>query len=200
MAKEKKSMTVGKKGKKQGAMPTKTTMNLAFHESNFHPQKVLPLVLVIVIAAALFVKFGFLDQLSKKTAAYNALSEQQTQLELVNLKLAGYDELADRYGRYSFGWMTEEEAGLVERGDVFTVLESKLISSSIVKDIAVNKNVVTANICGVTLDQARAIVKALEEDPLVSSATIYSAKTEEATMEADVFMTIILEKEVKEAE
>lgn len=96
--------------------------------------------------------------------------------------------------------MTEEEASLVERGDVLTILERKLIASSDVKDFTINNNVITANITGVTLDQAREIVKVLEEDPLVSSATIYSAKTEEDTAVAYVFMTIILEKEAKEAE
>ena len=82
------------KTKKTPALPSKKTMNFVHHESSFNPKKVLPLAIVVVLVAGLFAKFGIMDQLDKKTAAYNDLAMRQEQLAAVNNKLADYDELA----------------------------------------------------------------------------------------------------------
>jgi len=52
------------------------------------------------------------------------------------------------------------------------------------------------NIHGITLEQASAMVKSLEESGLVISATVYNAVAEEA-QEASIFMSIILTKEAE---
>ena len=62
--------------KKKGAIvaPTKKTMNFVHHKSSINPVKLIPVVALILILGVLFAKFGILDQLDKKTAAYNELS------------------------------------------------------------------------------------------------------------------------------
>lgn len=186
------------KGKKKGAVvvPSKKTMNFVHHQSSFNPKKVIPLVLVAVIIIAVFFKFGIMDQLDKKTAAYNELSLKQEQLAAVNTRLAGYDELEKQYGRYSYGWMDENEVNMVSRMDVLALVEEKITPASVVENLAVNNNVLTLNIHGITLEQASAMVKSLEESPLVSSATVYNAVAENAE-EASIFMSIILTKEAE---
>lgn len=194
---------------KRSAVASKKTMNLAFHESSINPKKLIPLVLAIIVAALLFVKFGFIDQNNKKLAALDELSQKQTTLAAINVKLAGYDELAAQYGRYSYGWMTEKESSLVDRMDVLKILEEIMDRTAIIEDFAVNNNILAVNISGLTLDQTSALVHELEEDELVQDVTVYAAKSEgedkdaedeEAEEEgsklnAQVAMTIILAKE-----
>ncbi len=187
--------------KKKGApvAPSKRTMNFVHHKSSIQWGKLIPLVLVLIIAAGVFAKFGIMDQLDKKTAAYNELAVQQELLAQVNSKLVGYDELEAQYGRYSYGWMSDTEVNLVSRMDVLKLVESKISPKATIENLAVNNNVLTLNIHGITLKEASAMVKSLESSDLVQSATVYSAVAENAE-QASIFISITLEKNAEEAE
>ena len=184
------------KTKKTPALPSKKTMNFVHHTSSFNPKKVIPIAIVIIILAAVFAKFGIMDQLDKKTEAYNKLAQRQETLSGKMNQLAGYDELAQQYGRYSYGWMSESEVNTVSRMDVLALVEQKISPASVIENIAVNGNVLSLNIHGITLEQASAMVKSLEESKMVSSATVYSAKAENAE-DASIFLSIILTKEAE---
>lgn len=176
--------------------PVKKTMNFVHHKSSFNPRRVLPLVLVLLIAAAAFVKFGILDPTDKKTAALASLAQQQDQLAAINQTLTGFDDLSKQYGRYSYGWMNETEIGLVSRMDVLDMVEKKIAPTATITDIAINNNVLTLNIFGLTLEQASGVVRDLEETELVKRASVYNAVAEDAD-KASIFMSIILTKEAE---
>ena len=178
------------------AVPSKRTMNFVHHKSSFNTKKMLPVLLVVVIVLAVFAKFGILDPMAKKAAAYNELASKQAQLEVINAKLAGYDELATEYGRYSYGWMNETEVNMVNRMDVLKLVESEIAKRAKIDNLAINNNVLTLNIHGITLEQASTMVRSLEETDLVESAAVYNAVAESAE-EASIAMTIILTKEAK---
>lgn len=177
--------------------PSKNTMNFVHHQSSFNPKKVLPIMLVIVLAAALFAQFGIISPLAQKMQAYTQLAQKQEQLAAINAKLAGYDELAMEYGRYSYGWMNDTEINLVSRMDVLNLMEKYIASKAVIDNMAVNNNVLTLNIHGITLEEASAMVKQLETNDLVKSATVYNAVAEDAE-QAKIFMSIILTKEAEE--
>lgn len=180
---------------RKNAVASKKTMNLAFHESSINVKKLIPLVLVIIIVAVVFVKFGILDQTAKKVVAINEVSQRQEQLALINAKLAGYDELANQYGRYSYGWMSETESSMVDRMEIVAILEKIVDRAAVIEDFAINYNIMNVNISGLSLDQTSVLVKELEEDPLVTDVSVYSAKSEDMELNAQVSMTVILEKE-----
>lgn len=193
---ETKTKNVKKSKKNAVQVPSKKTMNFVHHQSSFSLKKVLPIVLVIIIVGAVFAKFGFIDPLARKTAAYNDLTVKQEQLAAINAKLAGYNDLAMEYGRYSYGWMNDTEVNMVSRMDVLNLVEQEISSKAYIDNMAVNNNVLTLNIHGITLEQASTMVKSLEESGLVSSAAVYNAVAEEAE-EAKIFMSIILTKEAE---
>lgn len=176
--------------------PSKKTMNFVHHESSFNPKKVIPILVIVLIVAAVFVKFGVLDPLDKKAAAQAELDQKLQQLALVEAKLEGYDELAMEYGRYSYGWMNDTEVNMVSRMDVLDLIEKKIAVKATVDNFAVNNNVLTMNIHGITLEEASKMVKSLEASDLVESASVYNAVAEEAE-EAKIFMSINLTKEAE---
>lgn len=194
MAENKKTPVISKK--KAVQMPSKKTMNFARRQSNFNPRKVIPIILVILIVAAVLVKFGVMDPLDKKSAAYSELSYKQVQLAALNAKLADYEELEQEYGRYSYGWMNETEVSLVSRIDALNLVEKQIANKATIKNMAVNNNVLTLNIKGITLKEASDMVAKLEMNDLVESAAVYNA-TAEAAEEAEIFMSIILTKEAE---
>ncbi len=200
------------------AIPSKKTMNFVHHVSSFNPRKVIPIVVLILLVAGVFVKAGIMDPLDQKAAAYAALAQKQEQLAAVNARLAGYDELHKQYGRYSYGWMNESEVNLVTRMDALSLVEKKIAVAAEVDNLAINNNVLTMNIHGITLEQASAMVKSLEDSELVESAYVYNAVAEETgdrmpaaeaeegeeaaeepgeIKEAKIFMTIVLTKEAE---
>ena len=192
MAENKKTPVISKK--KAVQMPSKKTMNFARRQSNFNPKKVIPIILVILIVAAVFVKFGVMDPLDKKTAAHEDLSLKQIQLAALNAQLTGYEELEQEYGRYSYGWMNETEISLVSRIEALNLVEKQIANKATIKDMAINNNVLTLNIYGITLKEASDMVAKLEMNELVESAAVYNATAEDAE-QAEIFMSIILTKE-----
>ena len=185
-----------KSNQKAVQMPGKKTMNFVHHQSSFNLKKVLPVLVIILAIGVVFAKFGFMDPLAEKTAAYKELAQKQEQLAAINAKLTGYEELAKEYGRYSYGWMDETEVNMVSRMDVLHLVEEEISTKAYIDNLAVNNNVLTLNIHGITLEQASAMVKNLEERGLVESAAVYNAVAEEAE-EAKIFMSIIMTKEAE---
>ena len=194
MAENKKTPVISKK--KAVQMPSKKTMNFARRQSNFNPKKVIPIILVILIVAAVLVKFGVMDPLDKKSAAYSELSYKQVQLAALNAQLTGYEELEQEYGRYSYGWMNETEISLVSRIEALNLVEKQIANKATIKDMAINNNVLTLNIYGITLKEASDMVAKLEQNALVESAAVYNATAEDAE-QAEIFMSIILTKEAE---
>ena len=175
----------------------KVTMNFARHKSEFNPVKVGVIALAIILVTLLFTKFAILDPLQQKTDALAELSAKQDQMDILNAKLAGWDELQALYGRYSYGWMTENETNLVERMDIVRLLETKILPRARIEDFTISGNVLTVNLEGITLKQTSSLVTTLEQDPLVTSATVYKASNDDAEIK-EVNMVVILAKEVTE--
>ena len=176
--------------------PSKKTMNFVHHQSGINLKKLIPALVLVLIIGALFAKFAILDPLAKRDIALGELTDKQTQLALINGKLTGYEELAQQYGRYSYGWMNETEVNMVSRMDVLQLVEQEIATKAIIDNMAVNNNVLTLNIHGITLEQASTMVRSLEERGLVESAAVYNAVAEQAE-EAEIFMSIIMTKEAE---
>ena len=176
--------------------PSKKTMNFVHHQSGINLKKLIPALVLVLIIGALFAKFAILDPLAKRDVALGELTDKQTQLALINGKLTGYEELAQQYGRYSYGWMNETEVNMVSRMDVLQLVEQEIATKAIIDNMAVNNNVLTLNIHGITLEQASTMVRSLEERGLVESAAVYNAVAAQAE-EAEIFMSIILTKEAE---
>jgi len=181
--------------KKTSSVPSKKSMNFSHHVNSFDLKKMAPALIVLVVALVLFAKFGILDQMQKKTALYSELSVIQTQQAQLDEKLAGYDELAAQYGRYSYGWMSDEEVSLVDRMEVYSLIESKIMSGATIDSFSINESTITLNISGLTLEEASAIVKDLESSDMVGTAYVYSASAEDAEVADSMFMTVTLVKE-----
>lgn len=197
----KKGLSFKGKQKTKGAVkaPTKRTMNFVHHKSQFDAKRMVPVILVLVVLIVAFAKFGILDPISQKVDALNELSAKREQVSALNAALVNYDKVAMEYGRYSYGWMTDQEINLVNRIHVLDLVEREIAPRASISDMAVHDNTLTMNIYGPTLKQASKMVDDLELDPLVESAYVYSAKAEDAE-QAEIFLSINLVKEVQSDE
>lgn len=182
-----------KKPIKGAVSPRKRTMNFVHHKSSFNVTKVACILLVLVVIGLVVWKYGFADQLAEKTAAYNNLATKQEQLVAVNARLAGYDELYQKYSRYSFGLMNKNEAGMVDRGQILELVETIIASTASVNNLSISSNELSMNLSGITLEQASAIVNQLEANPIVNYTNIGSATASDG-VQASITLSIGLVK------
>lgn len=178
--------------------PEKRTMNL-LRASAIDRKTLLPVLLAVILLLILFAKVGILDPLGQKAEAYQDLAAKQKQLAQINAKLADFDALQQQYCRYSFGLMNDTEVNLVSRMDVLALVETKIAGRAIIEDFAVNNNLLTMNLQGITLREASALVSSLEACDLVARATVNSATADDGK-EARIFISITLTKNSQEAE
>lgn len=194
-------------GPKAIKLPSKTFVNLAQKESK--KKSVLTLVLggVLILAVSLSVaKFGVIDQfarLDQAEAAYNLVHEQYLQMERA---VADYPKVEQRYRTYSRKWMENSaEDGLVtvDRTLVLDMTERYLRTQGTVESMSITGTVMTVKMSGMNLRQVSAMLGQVEKQPIVASAALNIASTEdkndpEALLEFT--LTIALQPIEEEAE
>jgi Tfp pilus assembly protein PilN len=188
-------MEQAKNTKKKIVVPQKSGMNLVVRKKVFDVKKMVIILVIVVAALLVFAKFGILDQLDKKRAAQQELEHQQQMLQAIQLKEIAYGDLEQRYGRYSYGWMEENEASMLQREKIFGVIEKILVPKCVIESLTLNGNQMSLSVRGITLDEARELVKVLEADENVAAATVYSAVATDEKLTARINMTVIFTKE-----
>ena len=166
-------------GKKANKYPTKTTLNLAQKEvgENSFSKVALPAILIVVIVFA-FVKFGIYDQFAAVKEANQSLETTKSQLDDMNDQLLVYEETEKQYRLYSYGYLSEEEAALVDRTEVLDMIEQRVMGISTVYDIQISKNTLVVGFTGVTLERVGDLTSELRALPTVAGVSVTTASTE----------------------
>ncbi len=177
--------------KREVTLAKKETMNFVRRKGGIRPKTLLTLILGILLALGVFVKFGIFDLYHQKTEDYQSLAAKQMQLADIQTRLEGYDTLEDTYEHYSYDWMSDSEAEIVDCMDVISLIDEKVLYCASVKNFAVSRNVLTMKLSGVTLSEASTIAKDMEESAIVDSATIRTADSDDGQA-AEIVMRIVL--------
>lgn len=188
-------------------LPGKTTVNLAQKES----QKKNVLTIVIGVAAILLLsgsvaKFGVIDQYARLDAAEAAYNQTHARYVQSQSAVAEYPQVEKRYRTYSRKWMEDAASdGLVtvDRVDVLNLMETYLRSVGTVNSLSVTDTVMVANMADMTLSQISQMLAQVEAQPIVASAALNVAATEDAKEDNAILnftLTIQLQPVQKEAE
>lgn len=193
--------TKGKKVKtkaksKVGRMPTKTTINLARKERTTSSQSSGPLIVLVILLVVVFAKFAVYDRLMEVAAENEKLVSMQTELDQMKTQNADYDEVAERYGKYSTDWMTDDEKATVDRIVTLTAIEQELLSQARVQQFSVTQNILSVQISGIPLEKVATLANNLEKREEVSGVQVFTAQTKDANKEnTNISMVIGLQSE-----
>ena len=174
-------------------------MNLAMKEkSQFAPAKLIPLLLLLIVLSAVFGKFAVADRLVKVERAQSELAALQQRKANLTVSTAWYEELSEKYARYSTGWMTEDEQAAVTRMEMLSMVESELMPGSRVLCESASGNVLSVELSGVTLEDTSRFVQNLYQRPDVTNVAVYTASTKDepgaqATVSLVITMTHVSE-------
>lgn len=163
---------------KKSKYPTKTSMNLFYKpDRTTKPSTIALYVLFTLVLLLGLSKWLVYDIWMEKVDAEEVLAAAQEQLNGVMVQLADYNEVRERYIRYS---ATEEERDLVDRMEILALLDGSAGDAEL-DVIDINKNEVRVQISDVTLAQTAEIVNRLESSPMVAGTVVNTAATTRET-------------------
>lgn len=195
-----------KKPSKVLKLPTKTTINLAKRESRRKDVLTLTVggVLILLLAGSV-AKFGVIDQLDRLSQAENSYNQVHSQYLSTLQAVEDYPEVEERYRTYSRSWMNAgDKNGLakVDRQEVLDLLEQRMMPRGQVNSVSLRDSVLVVSMSGMNLRQISTMVESIREDPIVESASLNLASTEEKkkTDLMDFTLTVVLQPKEEAAE
>ena len=154
-----------------------------------------PGIAIILIAAALFSKFAVVDRYQKLWSAQAKAAHQSELLNEGYQKLKDSEELLDRYGHYTWSYMTEEERtrrSRVEVDDLVTFIASQVLS---VNSFSLSEDLLTVSISAPTLESISRLSMELERRDMVESASMPTAQTTLTENGVDAQLVVYLSPE-----
>lgn len=160
---------------KKSNYPAKRTMNLYYKPD----RTTKPATIALYVLFALTILLGLskllvYDLWAEVREAERQLEAVQSQLSSAMAELEGYDQVQERYSRYS---ATEEERALVDRMEVLALLDSAMSGTARMDSASISGDTVQVQFSGATLAQTAQIVEALEASPIVAGTVVNTAAT-----------------------
>lgn len=178
--------------KKEKALASKQTMNLAIREKNLAKSVLMvPIIAAIVLAAALVGKFGVADRLAQVSDAQREVDAIRDQTAAMQAAYADYDEVEAEYNRYTY---KDFDRTLADRMAILDLVEREIFPVCQVQRLSLAEKRLDLALEGSTLGDGSALVARLEADPLVDSAyvTTATAVEENGAVHRTTEMTILL--------
>ena len=159
--------------------PVKRSINLAAAgEKKTNMTLAIPLIILIIVAAAAFSKFMVADRIAEASAASARVTELQQQLEDTYAQINEMNEtVTEEYAHYSYSGMTEEELSAADREEVVELIDRYVMPYASVTSWHLSENTLTMPITGTSLEEINEIVDRLNSADLVDFCTFTTAAT-----------------------
>lgn len=180
-----------KKKSKKAEMPSKTTMNLMVEEAHtFDIRKSWPWIVLLIVIAALFVKFGIVDPYVQVAQKQSELNQQQSLLSDAESKLSGYDALKTEYESYG-AFLNSDSTASVDAVAVLDLVDQQIAPSATVTAISLKSNTLTLALANASLETIGNLTDQLRGQPIVSAVSVSTAATS-TTNAQDVTATMVI--------
>ena len=182
---------------KQVKIPEKKTMNLyqVDNRENSVPMFIVGLILIGVFVI-LFCQFAVINRLREVNNLESELNALQSTVYTMQNELQDYDEVEEKYYRYTDSYMEEDTSVLHDRIDVLDILERTTMNLGTVNRITVSGNSVGFTVRTDNLDDLAKIEKNLNNNSSVSDVSVYTASSSNNTSYVESTVTFrVLEED-----
>lgn len=180
--------------RKRASYPTKRTMNLFYKPDRTTKPATIALYILFGLVCILGLsKFLVYDLWMEAQQAQQTLDAAQAQLAGVTAELTDFQEVQEKYSRYS---ATEEERETIPRMEVLAMLDQASAGAAM-DSISITGDTVQVQFSGVTLAQTAEIVRNLETSSLVAGTMVNTASTTQdnnAQVQASVLIQLYREE------
>ena len=172
--------------------PTKYHINMVRRKKKSVNKSKIILVAAAMLAVGAFLKFGIFDPLNKIKAAEKKYNEISAQVEQVKETNKEYEAVKAKYDEVTDWYMSEEEQMVIDKSNVFEMLEEDLVPYVGIKNVQIKGNKIVIQTNKTTLDTVSEFLHKLQLDKRNSfvSVTTANASNEKDVITNDVIATI----------
>ena len=177
---------------KEIKLPSKTEMNLYVNENENSKQ--LPYFLVglavVGVLVFLFAQFLVINRLNKLNALQGEVNdlmyEHNQQLEY----LRDYDEVKEKYRRYTTEYLTADNEKIVDREDIINLINRAVEEYGKTYSFSISDNAVTISVITDNQDELASIRNVLEKSKYVESVEVSSTSNAGEGVKSTLFMKV----------
>ena len=183
----------------RGQLPTKQRLNFAANGKKSLNLKVLIPVLVIIVAAAVvLMKYAVIDRLVAMTNAQEEVAAMQTEAQALDMTIASLGDMTDAYAHYTVSGLTSDEIGTVEFTKVLDLVQNRIMKEVTVGQWAFRENQLTMPVRADSLKTINNLIAELQGEEIVEFCTVSNAAGErdealddEVTAEITIYLTAL---------
>ena len=158
------------KKKEKISIPTKTTLNLCMKEKSvISPALFVPLLVIVLVLAAVIGYFGVYKQFERVKVAQAELSEMEQELDKINDKIADYGDVEKQYNQYNYDGFDNT---IYDPLTVMGLLERQIFPVSKVRTLSVSKNEIDMTLTEIDLGATSTLHSKLMKEEIVKSVDV----------------------------
>ncbi len=178
--------------KKEKAVASKTTLNLAMRERDLSKSPIVALPVIALIAVvAILVSLGVGSQLARVTAAQREVDQTKANIAAMKAAYADYDEVQAEYNRYTY---EKFDRTIADRLEVLSLMERQVYPVCAVRSFSVAGRQMSLVLEGLTLESTSALITRLNAEKMVDSVSVsvYDATSDSGAVYPLTNMVIVL--------
>ncbi len=178
--------------KKEKAVASKTTMNLAVRERDLSKSPVVALPVIVLIAlVAILVSWGVGTQLGRVNTAQREVDRMRANIAQLQAGYADYDEVQEEYNRYTY---ENFDRTIQDRLEVLSLMERQVYPVCAVRSFSVAGRQMSLVLEGLTLESTSALITRLNAEEMVDSVSVsvYDATSDSGATYPLTNMVIVL--------
>lgn len=178
--------------KKEKAVASKTTMNLAVRERDLSKSPVVALPVIVLIAlVAILVSWGVGTQLGRVNTAQREVDRMRANIAQLQAGYADYDEVQAEYNRYTY---EKFDRTIQDRLEVMSLMERQVYPVCAVRSFSVAGRQMSLVLEGLTLESTSALITRLNAEEMVDSVSVsvYDATSDSGATYPLTNMVIVL--------
>lgn len=163
--------------KKRDVYPSKTYMNFTVtDQKTVDFRRTVPLVIVLVVAVALFLKFGVFDFIGQVNAKQAELAQQQSIEAGYRAQLQSYDDVLAKYQSF-VSTQRASDSSTVSALEALNLVDELVAPVATVKTVDYKDNTLSLSLTGISLQGVGDLVSALNKSPIVKNVAVPTAVT-----------------------
>lgn len=179
-------------GASRGRAPSRRAINFAdVGKAKTNYLKIVPYILIFLVAAGLFAKFGVIDILDDVSAEEQKTVDLQTDVLNAQAKVLEFGSLADEYEHFTFSRMTPDEITRVDRVQILDLIRTVLIPRGVrVESWSISGNTLTIYITARDMVELGTLKNLISADPRVDTASLTKVNSVKLVSEDDPDITL----------
>ena len=183
--------------KKEIKLPNKTEMNLYVNDNDNTKQ--LPYfivgVIVIGILAILFAQFLVINRLNKLNALQNEVNKLQSEYNAQLEYLKDYDEVKEKYRRYTTVYLTKDNKRIVDREDIIALINSSIEGLGTSSSFSIVDNSVSFVVITADQNDLASIRNNFENNSLVTDVEVSQSSTTSEGVQSTIIAKVAVEED-----